>query len=133
MRAEAQRQIRSTNIATDKVDQLVDLLVAEALNTRSIPLTRTDDAIVEPLPLRRTEGSSIYTVAGADLFTSTRILQAERRLITTAGRTDGRTVVRLGGSVERYIDALHVAAEERSSVRVQHWHWRPRRTDCCPG
>src|SRR5512132_1751146 len=43
VRAEAQRQVRAANITTDKVDQLVDLLVAEVLNTRSIPLTRTDD------------------------------------------------------------------------------------------
>jgi conjugative relaxase-like TrwC/TraI family protein len=92
VRAEAQRQIRAANIPTDKVEQLVDLLVAEVLNTRSIPLTRTDDSIVEPVPLRRADGSSVYTVAGSELFTSTRIIQAERRLITTAGRTDGRTV-----------------------------------------
>jgi hypothetical protein len=92
VRAEAQRQIRAADLTTDKVDQLVDLLVAEILNTRSIPLTSTDDTIVEPVPLRRADGSSVYTVAGADLFTSTRILEAERRLVATAGRTDGRTV-----------------------------------------
>ena len=92
VRAEAQRQIRAANLTTDKVDQLVDLLVAEVLGTRSIPLTSTDDTIVEPVPLRRADGSSVYTVAGADLFTSARILDAERRLIATAGRTDGRTV-----------------------------------------
>jgi conjugative relaxase-like TrwC/TraI family protein len=92
VRAEAQRQIRAVNLTTDKVDQLVDLLVAEVLNTRSIPLTPPDDTIVEPVPLRRADGSSVYTVAGADLFTSTRILEAERRLVATAGRTDGRTV-----------------------------------------
>jgi hypothetical protein len=92
VRPEAQRQIRAANITTDKVEQLVDLLVAEVLNTRSILLTRTDDSIVEPVPLRRVDGSSVYTVAGSELFTSTRILQAERRLVATAGRTDGRTV-----------------------------------------
>jgi conjugative relaxase-like TrwC/TraI family protein len=92
VRAEAQRQIRAANITTDTVDHLVDLLVAEVLNTRSIPLTRTDDSIVEPVLLRRADGSSVYTVAGSELFTSTRILQAERRLVAAAGRTDGRTV-----------------------------------------
>jgi conjugative relaxase-like TrwC/TraI family protein len=92
VRAEAQRQIRAANIATDKVEQLVDLLVAEVLNTRSIPLTRTDDSIVEPVPLRRADGSSVYTVAGSELFTSSRILQAEHRLVATAGRTDGHTI-----------------------------------------
>ncbi len=90
--AEAQRQIRAASITTDKVDQLVDLLVAEVLSTRSLPLTSADDTIAEPVPLRRSDGSSVYTFAGADLFTSTRILDAERRLVATAGRTDGHTV-----------------------------------------
>ena len=93
VRAEAQRQIRAANITTDKLDQLVDLLVAEVLSTRSIPLTSTDDAIVEPAPLRRADGSSVYTVAGCRACSPpTRILEAERRLVATAGRTDGRTV-----------------------------------------
>jgi hypothetical protein len=92
VRAEAQRQIRAANITTDKLEQLVDLLVADVLNTRSIALTSTDDAITVPRPLRRSDGSSVYTVAGAELFTSARILNAERRLVATAGRTDGRTV-----------------------------------------
>jgi conjugative relaxase-like TrwC/TraI family protein len=92
VRAEAQRQIRAANVTTDKLEQLVDLLVAEVLNTGSIRLTTADDATVEPASLRRADGSSVYSVAGADLFTSARILDAERRLVATAGRTDGRTV-----------------------------------------
>jgi conjugative relaxase-like TrwC/TraI family protein len=91
VRAEAQRQIRAANITTDKVEQLVDL-VAEVLNTKSIPLTPPDDGIVEPVALRRADGSSVYTVAGSELFTSARILQAERRLAAAAGGTDGRTI-----------------------------------------
>jgi conjugative relaxase-like TrwC/TraI family protein len=92
VRAEAQRQVRAANITTAKLDQLVEMLVGEVLNTRSIPLTSADDTIGEPAPLRRADGSSVYTVAGADLFTSARILDAERRLVATAGRTDGRTI-----------------------------------------
>ena len=42
--------------------------------------------------MRRVDGSSVYTVAGSDLFTSARILAAEQRLVATAGRTDGRIV-----------------------------------------
>ena len=72
VRAEAQRQIRAANLTTDKPDQLVDLLVAEVLNKRSIPLTSTENSVVEPVPLRRSDGSSVYTVAGAELFTSAR-------------------------------------------------------------
>ena len=89
VQAEAQRQIRAANLTTDRPDQLVDLLVAEVLNNRSMPLTSSDDGTVEPAALRRSDGSSVYTVAGAELFTSARILDAERRLVATAGRTDG--------------------------------------------
>jgi hypothetical protein len=92
VRAEAQRQMRAANVTTDKPEELVDLLVAEVLNTRSVPLTSTDDAVVEPASLRRADGSSVYRVAGPELFTSARILESERRLVATAGRTDGRTV-----------------------------------------
>jgi conjugative relaxase-like TrwC/TraI family protein len=89
VRAEAQRHVRAAEIDTDKVDQLVELLVTEVLQTRSISLTRPDDGISEPAVLRRVDGSSVYTVAGSDLFTSNRILAAEQRLVATAGRTDG--------------------------------------------
>ena len=89
VRAEAQRQVRAAQVPTDKVDQLVELLVAEVLQTRSVSLARTDDNITEPTVLRRSDGSSVYTVAGSELFTSTRILAAEQRLVTAAGRTDG--------------------------------------------
>ena len=37
-------------------------------------------------------GSSVYTVAGADLYTSQRILDAEQRLVIAAGRRDGSAV-----------------------------------------
>jgi conjugative relaxase-like TrwC/TraI family protein len=83
-RAEAQRQVRAASLSTDNLDHLVDLLVAEVLNTRSMRLTSIDDGVVEPAALRRSDGSSVYTVAGAELFTSARILDAERRLVATA-------------------------------------------------
>jgi hypothetical protein len=92
VRAEAQRHVRSAEIDTDKVDQLVELLVTEVLQTRSISLTRPDDGISEPSVLRRVDGSSVYTVAGSELFTSARILSAEQRLVAAAGRSDGRVV-----------------------------------------
>ena len=92
VRAEVQRQVRAIQVATDKVEQLVELLVTEVLHTQSISLTRRDDGISEPGVLRRVDGSSVYTVAGSDLFTSTRILAAEQRLVAAAGRTDGRVL-----------------------------------------
>src|SRR5829696_3015219 len=66
---------------------LVDLLVDEVLDHRSIALAPPADPIEEPDPLRRTDGSSVYTVAGADLYTSQRILDAETRLVAAAGTT----------------------------------------------
>ena len=71
---------------------MVDLLVDEVLDRRSVALAAPHDGIEEPEVLRRLDGSSVYTVAGADLYTSQRILDAEARLVTTAGRHDGATV-----------------------------------------
>jgi hypothetical protein len=84
--------------ATDKVDQLSELLAAEVLQTGSISLARPDDSISEPSVLRRVDGSSVYTVAGSELYTSARLLAAEQRLVRTAGRIDGRVLD--GGTVE---------------------------------
>jgi len=92
VRAEAQRHVRTVRVPTAMVDQLVELLVTEVLQTRSLSLTRPDDGISEPAVLRRADGSSVYTVAGSDLFTSARILAAEQRLVAAAGRTDGRVL-----------------------------------------
>jgi hypothetical protein len=84
--------VRATGVRTQGTDALVDLLVDEVLHSQSIPLVPPDDGIQEPDMLRRVDGSSVYTVAGADLYTSRRILDAEQRLITTAGRRDGTVV-----------------------------------------
>lgn len=40
--------------------------------------------------LRRRDGASIYTTHGSQLFTSSAILSAEKRVLDAAGRTDGR-------------------------------------------
>ena len=92
VRAEAQRHVRAAEIAIDKVDQLVVLVVAEVLKTRSVSLARPAESISEPSVLRRVDGSSVYTVAGSELYTSARILAAEQRLVATAGHTDGRVL-----------------------------------------
>src|SRR5215203_7572875 len=58
---------------------------------RSLWLGQTTP-FIEPPVLRRVDGSSVYTVAGSELYTSARILAAEQRLVRTAGRTDGRVL-----------------------------------------
>jgi AAA domain len=71
---------------------LVDLLVDEVLDRRSVALAAPADNVEEPEALRRVDGSSVYTVAGAALYSSQRILNAERRLVATAGRAAGPVV-----------------------------------------
>src|SRR5829696_628177 len=92
VRAEAQRQVRAVDVPAEQANALVDLLVDEVLQGRSITLAVPGDGIDEPQALRRVDGSSVYTVAGADLYTSTRILDAETRLLTAAGRHGGASV-----------------------------------------
>jgi conjugative relaxase-like TrwC/TraI family protein len=92
VRAEAQRQIRTTGVTAEQASALVDLLVDEVLDHRCVVLTTPHDGIEEPEVLRRLDGSSVYTVAGTDLYTSQRILDAERRLVITAGRRHGSAV-----------------------------------------
>jgi AAA domain len=92
VRAEAHRQVRTANLPAERASVLVDLLVDEVLDDRSVALAAPRDGIEDPQVLRRVDGSSVYTVAGADLYTSQRILDAERRLVIAAGRGDGTVV-----------------------------------------
>jgi hypothetical protein len=92
VRAEAQRQVRTIDVRSEHATALLDLLVDEVLDHRSVALAPPHDNVEDPEVLRRVDGSSVYTVAGADLYTSQRILDAEQRLISTAGRRDGSAV-----------------------------------------
>src|SRR5829696_6954587 len=94
VRAEAQRHVRTVDVPAEHANTLIDLLVNEVLQHRSVALAAPPDGIEEPGALRRVDGSSVYTVAGADLYTSQRILDAELRLVATAGRRDGTAVDR---------------------------------------
>ena len=88
VRAEAQRQMRTIDVPAEHASALVEVLVDEVLHRRCVALAAPDD-IDEPEVLRRVDGSSVYTVAGADINTSQRILDAEQHLLTSAGRRDG--------------------------------------------
>jgi hypothetical protein len=92
VRAEAQRQVRTADVPVERASALVDLLVDEVVDRRSVALSAPHDRIEEPVVLRRVDGSSVYTIAGATLHTSARILDAERRLLIAAGRRGGASV-----------------------------------------
>lgn len=92
VRAEAERRARADGLAAVDVDRAVDAVVTEALG-RSIALRGgSSDAVGIPPALLRRDGSSVYTVAGSALYTSTEVLAAEERIVATAGRHGGRTV-----------------------------------------
>ncbi len=88
--AEAQRRVRAAGWATDR--SLVDVITAAALcEPLSRPHARVADSdLSEPQMLRRRDGASVYTTHGTQLFTSSAILSAEKRVLDAAGRTDGR-------------------------------------------
>jgi conjugative relaxase-like TrwC/TraI family protein len=90
VRAEAERRARTAGVRLPRLDEVVDSIVARAL-AESIPLVRAEP-VTEPAPLRRRDGSAVYTVAGAALYTSPDIISAERQLIAAAGRRGGRAV-----------------------------------------
>ena len=92
VRAEALRQVRELELPANQVDAMVEKLTTEILQRHSVALIGPDDGITEPAMLRRSDGTSVYTVAGSTLYTSTTVLEAERRLVETAGRNDGRAV-----------------------------------------
>jgi conjugative relaxase-like TrwC/TraI family protein len=64
VRAEIQRQVRTADVPIERASVLVDLLVDEVLDRRSVALVPPPDGMDEPQALRRVDGSSVYTVAG---------------------------------------------------------------------
>jgi conjugative relaxase-like TrwC/TraI family protein len=93
VRAEAERQVRSHSaVPHPLVDEFVDDVVARVLSPElSVALTPRRQ-VVEPVELRRSDGSSVYEIAGSRRYTSTAILTAEQRVLALAGHVDGRVV-----------------------------------------
>jgi AAA domain len=96
-----------------QIEQRVELLVTDVLQTRSVALTRTENNISEPASLRRADGSSVYTVAGSELFTSVQILAAEQRL------RDRRPHRRTGGGGRN--GGAGAAGIRRQRQRLRRW------------
>jgi len=104
VRAEAERQARAAGIALADVDRAVEAVVTAALSpARSVSLQGPErltgqatghlrQSVPEPALLRRTDGSSVYTVAGSTLFTSAEIVAAEQAIVAAGARHDGRVV-----------------------------------------
>lgn len=92
IRAEALRAARAATVPIDHLGAVVDQIVDTALAQHSILLQCDTDGITEPRGLQRTDGTSVYDVAGAQMYSSTAIIGAERRLVGAAGERGGFTV-----------------------------------------
>ncbi len=89
VRAEAERVVRAAALAPAEVDVAVTRVTEEVLSpSLSVPLGEPDP-VVEPPELRRSDGASVYTVAGAQLYSSRAVMDAEALLLAAAGCTDG--------------------------------------------
>ena len=92
VRTEALRQLAGLPIPPEQLNHVIDRLTGTVVQEHSWRLDPPEDGIEEPAVLRRRDGSSVYEVAGSAKYSSSRVLAAERRLLATAGRTDGRSV-----------------------------------------
>ncbi|MGY1829048.1 MobF family relaxase [Geodermatophilus sp. SYSU D01180] len=90
VRAEAERVVRTAGLAPADVDTAVTRITEHALSPALSVALGKPDPVVEPAELRRADGTSVYTVAGARLHTSPAVLHVEAALLAAAGRTDGR-------------------------------------------
>jgi len=90
VRAEAERRTRAAGIRLSDVDRAVDAIVAAALSPRLAIRLGAQDTLEEPAVLRRSDGTSVFTVAGSTRYSSSEVLAAERAVLAAAGRRDGR-------------------------------------------
>ena len=95
--AEAHRQVRQSGIdstaAHDVVRRVVDRVLWPDL---AVPIGVRDDFANATIPaeLLRPDGTSIYTIAKGQLYTSRSVIDAEHRVLTIAGLGGARSVDR---------------------------------------
>lgn len=116
VRAEVERHVRRTGAELATVDDLVTRVVAAALSPSVSVRLGVDDVGDEPAALRRLDGTSVFTVAGSQLYTCADVLAAEHRIVDAALRSDGRIVD--GQLVEMAV--LESAANGRPLSDGQH-------------
>lgn len=95
--AEAQRYVRTSGHAAHATTDLAARITAAALaEPLSLAHARVDDDEQgEPDALRRADGSSVYRRHGAQLYTSSKIVAAEQRILAAAHQHGARRVDRI--------------------------------------
>ncbi|MER8184244.1 AAA family ATPase [Kitasatospora sp. NPDC094015] len=86
LRAHAERLARSEHPTTDAAEhrQLVEAIVTEAVSPAHSVRVDAPALLDEPEELRRANGDSVFVRHASDRYTSTAILDAERRLVDAA-------------------------------------------------
>lgn len=91
LRAEASRRAREQVLDPVNTEALTAELLRRALQICQ-PVGDPHTGQGAPAVLNRRDGSSMYSVAGSQQYTSTRIVAAEQRIVEMAGRADGYRV-----------------------------------------
>jgi len=81
--------VRDVAVPADRLAEVVEWVCDDVFGRLSVNLSPDLDPIAEPTGLRRSDGQSVYRHTGREHYTSQRILDAERRIVTTAGRAGG--------------------------------------------
>ncbi len=93
LRAEAERRLRATPVASPQDRDSLVTRVTAAARAGSVLLTVPPAETISPPTLTRADGESVFTVHGAALYTSTAVLDAETRLVAAARHDTGRPPV----------------------------------------
>ncbi|WP_433523818.1 MobF family relaxase [Nocardia pseudovaccinii] len=95
IRSETERQLRG-QIHLEDCERVAEAVVAQALSPTSA-IARGDPDIADqprlravPMMFARRDGSSVYTTAGSQIYTSAQVLSAEQQLIDLAVQPGGR-------------------------------------------
>lgn len=88
--AEALRRVRGLGLDPDRVQQFAAEVTAACLADSATVDLSVPDPVVDPAPLRRADGRSVYERAHSRLYATIQTLQAEEAILEAARCDDGR-------------------------------------------
>lgn len=92
LRAEAERQVRALNIAPNRHAELADQVTRRAVEWSQTVGRDPEEEVPVPTEMRRSTGESMYRRAHSQMYTSSRIRQAEAFIHDAALARDGRAI-----------------------------------------
>ncbi|MFJ6616201.1 MobF family relaxase [Kitasatospora sp. NPDC091335] len=129
LRAHAERLARSEHPTTSTTEhrQLVEAIVTEAISPAHSVRIDAPALLTEPEELRRANGDSVFVQHASTRYTSTAILDAERRLVTAALTpvTEGPNPAFVGAALDGF-EARNRALDEGQRALVTAFVTDPR-------